>query len=59
MEATPGVGTTYRARELEETLDVWFYRPNRMGAEAVLFPEASLPPMPNREWGQLGPGISG
>jgi hypothetical protein len=25
--ATPGVGATYKAREVEETLDVWFYRP--------------------------------
>jgi hypothetical protein len=27
MAATPGVGATYKAREVEETLDVWFYRP--------------------------------
>jgi CDP-alcohol phosphatidyltransferase len=27
MSATPGVGATYKAREVEETLDVWFYRP--------------------------------
>jgi CDP-alcohol phosphatidyltransferase len=27
MAATPGVDATYKAREVEETLDVWFYRP--------------------------------
>ena len=27
MAATPDVGATYKAREVEETLDVWFYRP--------------------------------
>ena len=27
MAATSGVGATYKAREVEETLDVWFYRP--------------------------------
>jgi phosphatidylglycerophosphate synthase len=27
IAATPGVATTYKAREVEETLDIWFYRP--------------------------------
>ena len=27
MAATPGVAATYKAGEVEETLDVWFYRP--------------------------------
>jgi phosphatidylglycerophosphate synthase len=27
MAATPGVAATYKAREVEETFDVWFYRP--------------------------------
>jgi phosphatidylglycerophosphate synthase len=27
MAVTPGVGATYKAREVEETFDVWFYRP--------------------------------
>ena len=27
MAATPGVGATDKAREVEETLDAWFYRP--------------------------------
>jgi phosphatidylglycerophosphate synthase len=27
MAATPGVSATYKAREVEETFDVWFYRP--------------------------------
>src|SRR3984893_2252500 len=27
MAATPGVRATYKAREVEETLDVWIYRP--------------------------------
>ena len=27
LAATPGVNATYKAREVEETLDVWFYRP--------------------------------
>ena len=27
MATTPGVGATYKAREVEETLDIWFYRP--------------------------------
>src|ERR1700730_6322809 len=27
MAATPGGGATYKAREVEETFDVWFYRP--------------------------------
>jgi hypothetical protein len=27
MAATPDISATYKAREVEETLDVWFYRP--------------------------------
>ena len=27
IAATPGVSATYKGREVEETLDVWFYRP--------------------------------